>query len=280
MLHQIILPHESLRMFVKEYLIVHFDLKGISQVPAKVFPPRADTSIIFYPSYRFKKINQTLHKQIDIPQSVVQGQLLTNWHHHYQQDFKCVKIVFRPGGLYHLLGKMPLTHVLDEAVDAESIMGKEIHSILQALMDSGNFREMIQVVETFLLKKYQKTKLNIEPIDKINHLFTLSNAYQSLDYLASQSCLSIRQFERKFKERVGISPKLFTRLVRFNYAFEMKDQQPQKDWIDIALEFGYADYQHMAKDFKQFAGVTPAVLMKENDSSIDKILGVSKVVVF
>lgn len=280
MIHQITRPHPSLQLFVKEYLIVHFDFKGYAQIPAKIFPPRPDTSIIFYPSQTFKKINTLINKQIDMPNSVVQGQQLTNWHHHYQQQFTCVKIVFQPGGLYHLLGKLPMTDLLDQAVDAQMVLGREVNEILQRLMDSQQYPEMIRVIEDYLMKKYHKIKLTVEPIDKIGSLFTQPNAYQSLDFLAHESCLSIRQFERKFKDRVGISPKLFTRLVRFNYAFGMKDENPTQDWLTIALNCGYTDYQHMVKDFKQFAGLTPTLLMKENDTSPDKLLGMNKVVVF
>ena len=278
MLHQVIYPHESLRMFVKEYLLLHFDFRGFNQIPAKIFPPRPDTSIIFYPSQRFRKVNDT--QQIDIPQTVIQGQILSKWYHYYPQDFTCVKIVFQPGGLYHLLRRMPLSNVLDQVIDAEMVLGKEMKEVLQLLMDSEQYPEMIRVIENYLFKKYQKIKLNIEPIDKIGQLFKNPQAYSSLDALANESCLSIRQFERKFKERVGISPKLFTRLVRFNYAFELKDQNPTKDWLDVALDCGYADYQHMVKDFKQFAGLTPTILMKENDLAADKLLGIRKVVVF
>jgi transcriptional regulator GlxA family with amidase domain len=91
------------------------------------------------------------------------------------------------------------------------------------------------------------------------------------------ACLSFRQFERKFRERVGLSPKLFSRIVRFNRAFELKDLNPENDWLDIAISCGYSDYQHMVKDFKQFAGVTPTILMQENDQCPEKIFGIPKI---
>lgn len=280
MLHLVVQPHESLRLFVKEYLVVHFDFGNMTEIPSKVFPPRADSSLIFYPTHQFRKINPQSGRQVDVPRSVVQGQLLTNWYHHYAQEFTCVKIVFQPGGLYHLLGKMPMTYLLDETIEAESVVGKEVNSLFQQLMDMGDYMGMIRALEAYLLQKYQRIRLVIEPIDKLSRLFTNPGAYYSLDYLASQACLSIRQFERKFKERTGVSPRLFTRLVRFNQAFELKDEHPDKDWLDIALSCGYADYQHMVKDFKQFAGLTPVGLMRENEQSVDKRLGIPKVVVF
>lgn len=274
MINQSILPHAALRGFVKEYLLVHFDFNGFLHRQAKVFPPRPDTSIIFYPSQTFKKVNPVINKIIDIPRFVVQGQLLTNWYHHYPSDFKCVKIVFLPGGLFHLLGKMPMYNVLDTAIDAESVMGSEVNEVLQQLMDSENYNEMVRVIDLYLLKKYHKIKLNLEPIDRINLLSQIRQ--HSLDSLAHLACLSSRQFERKFRDRVGISPKLFSRIIRFHRAFEMKDKNQEKEWLDIAIECGYSDYQHMVKDFKQFAGVTPTVLLQENNKSPERMLGLPK----
>jgi AraC-like DNA-binding protein len=275
MINKSIVPHEALRGFVKEYLIVHFDFKNLSQNREKVFPPRPDTSIIFYPSETFKKVNPFQNKTIDIPHAVVQGQLLTNWYHHYPNDFKCVKIVFQPGGLFHLLDKMPMYNVLDLAIDAENVIGSEVNVILQQLMESEKYDEMVRVIELYLLKKYRKIKLNLEPIDKINLLSEIQ--HRSLDSLAHLACLSFRQFERKFRDRVGISPKLFSRIIRFNRAFEIKDKNQELNWLDIAFICGYADYQHMVKDFKQFVGVTPTVLIEESNKSPERILGLPKI---
>ncbi|GAC1587515.1 MAG: hypothetical protein NVS3B25_03470 [Hymenobacter sp.] len=94
----------------------------------------------------------------------------------------------------------------------------------------------------------------------------------SLEYLARQSCLSLRQFERKFREQTGVSPKLFMRIARFNRAYALKEQAPARDWLDIALACGYADYQHMVKDFKQFAGVSPPLLVAAEARSPEHIL--------
>lgn len=265
MIYKTLLQHEALRPYIKEYFIAHFDFRDLAQIPTKLLPPRPEQSIIFYPTAPFTKVNPQLDQIHHIPQTIIQGQLLTHWYHHYPSNFKFVKIIFQPSGLYHLLEKMPLTNFTDIALDAESVMGKEATSIIQQLMNTEQYMEMIRVVDTYLLQKLRKINIQIESIDKITpYLVSPYNPY-TLDYLANQSCLSLRQFERKFRERVGISPKLFTRIVRFNRAFEMKEKHPSKDWLAIALTCGYSDYQHMVKDFKQFAGVTPIIMMQEND---------------
>jgi transcriptional regulator GlxA family with amidase domain len=84
-----------------------------------------------------------------------------------------------------------------------------------------------------------------------------------IDQLASHACLSTRQFERVFEQRIGLSPKHFSRLVRFSQAWIMKEQQPDISWIKIAHDCGYFDQMHMIRDFKEFAGVNPSVIELE-----------------
>ena len=107
---------------------------------------------------------------------------------------------------------------------------------------------MIPVVEEFLLGLVRKTAYEIRPIDKVG-IAMLQNVNQySLDWLAKESCLSAKQFERNFNERIGINPKYFARIIRFDKVFRMKNAFPNKDWLSIALDCGYYDYQHLVRD--------------------------------
>ena len=79
--------------------------------------------------------------------------------------------------------------------------------------------------------------------------------------------MSVRTFERRFIEQVGISPKLYSKLLRFNDASLMKSMHPEKSWTSIAYECNYYDQMHLIKDFKQFSGYTPTEFFIENKVS-------------
>ncbi len=118
----------------------------------------------------------------------------------------------------------------------------------------------------------KKVTADTHPLDKVaSCLFTNPSRF-SLDWLAKQSCLCPRQFNRKFTERMGIGPKLYSRVVRFYNAYQYKETHPHDDWLTVALLFGYADYQHMVKDFKQFAQVTPNLWINQDNQSPERIL--------
>lgn len=88
---------------------------------------------------------------------------------------------------------------------------------------------------------------------------TLNNTTQllSVPQYASKANMSLRNFERRFTEQVGIPPKLYAKLLRFNEAMKVKLIRPQKSWTAIAYECGYFDQMHFIKEFKQFAAITP-----------------------
>jgi AraC-like DNA-binding protein len=274
MIYQITQPHPALRPFVKEYTLIHFNFEDLArQRPARLLEVRAEQSLIFYPAGQFTKLSPDQHKRLIIPPSVIQGQLLSSWFHHYPANFKLVKIVFQPGGLFHLLGQMDTTYFTDAAINAEDVLGRETYQILQQLMDTEQYDCMIRTAEAYLLTRFGKLRLRTEPIDQVSGLLKQLVLPLSLDHLASESCLSVRQFERKFKQRNGVSPKLFLRIARFNRAFALKQRDPTLDWLTIALCCSYGDYQHMVKDFKQFAGLTPPDLLEAQLRAPEKVLG-------
>ncbi len=61
---------------------------------------------------------------------------------------------------------------------------------------------------------------------------------------------------------IGLSPKLFARIRRFYQVMDLKTYQPNLTWMDICYQTGYYDPMHLVKDFKKFAGLTPANLFK------------------
>lgn len=118
------------------------------------------------------------------------------------------------------------------------------------------------IVETFLLK-HSNTLKQALPIDQVLSLLIKERGLIKIDQLASHSCLSTRQFERVFQQRIGLPPKHFSRIVRFAQAWIMKEQHPGISWIKIAYECGYFDQMHLIRDFHEFAGVNPSAIESE-----------------
>jgi len=73
---------------------------------------------------------------------------------------------------------------------------------------------------------------------------------------AEYGALSERQFQRRFKDRVGVAPRTFAAIVRFRRVFEAIEHPETKGWVEAALRAGYFDQPQMARDFRRFLGCT------------------------
>lgn len=139
----------------------------------------------------------------------------------------------------------------------------------------ANFNEMVVVVELFLLKQINRGVKEFHRLDHVSNRILQSNENLNIEWLAKESCLSLRQYERKFIERMGISPRYFNKIVRFENAFRMKNKHPHLDWLTIAIQCGYYDYQHLVKDYKKFTNQTPTEFHLLDSSSPERKFGES-----
>src|SRR5262249_45351761 len=99
-------------------------------------------------------------------------------------------------------------------------------------------------------------------ITKIVQHFEITGSRISVSATARHAGLSMRQFERRFREAVGISPKLFSRMQRFQHVFHALEG-PHTDWVTEAIRCGYFDQAHLIRDFREFTGATPTALLSE-----------------
>lgn len=171
-------------------------------------------------------------------------------------------IVFKPCGLYRLLG-IPLKEIVDCDFDACLILGKEINEVTERLMEASSNEKRNAIVQEYLLDKLVNLKPAL-PIDKAMLQLVRTQGNLSIDFLAAQSCLSVRQLERQSLERIGLPPKCFARVIRFSEAYKFRQRNPHTSWTEIACGFGYYDQMHLIRDFRHFTGVNPSTI-KENE---------------
>ncbi len=82
-----------------------------------------------------------------------------------------------------------------------------------------------------------------------------------IEKLADTVCLGKKQYERIFRENVGMNPKEYARVVRFQKAMRLM-QCGIRNYAGIAAECGYSDQSHFIRDFKALSGHTPKELLK------------------
>ncbi len=265
-------PNLFLREFVRVYRIVHFRFDNLPITPCKAYPPRPEHCLSFYPrDYEQVEFSRSNTKTGRL-HAVLFGQLTEVTNRYVGQDFLLLQIVFTPGALFRLTG-IPSEEIANSYLDANDFFPGETALVNRQLCDCKTYNEMIGVADSFLLRVIKKKALDAHRLDAACQRLISHAENYSVDWLARASCLSIRQFERKFRERMGVSPKYFARLARFEKAFRMKNMHPAKDWLSIALHCGYYDYQHLVRDYHDFTGQTPADFHLTDMSAPERLFG-------
>ena len=178
------------------------------------------------------------------------------------------------------LGRFRLTGIAsveltNQYLDAGHIFSKDIRFVLEQLQQAGSYSEMILIADRFVSTLVHNARKNAHLVDSVSRAM-IGDDYRSVDWLAKQSCLSTRQFTRKFTERTGVNPKTYARIIRFSKACNIRNAYPQLDWLRIAVECGYFDYQHLVKDYKDFANATPNNFFSEERRAPGRVLGLTK----
>ncbi len=265
-------PSPHLAEFVRVYRLVHFAFDDISKIPFKPYPPKPEHCLSFYPRDTETVEYTRSGTKIKNVKTVLFGQQSEVTHRYVGKDFLVFQVVFSPGGLYRLTG-IPSHHLNNCYYDAETIFDKSIKEVNDKLNDASSFNEMLVVVESFLWKQINRGVKDFHRLDQVSKLILKTDQMLNIEWLAKESCLSLRQYERKFIERMGVSPKYFSRVVRFENAFRMKNKMPHLDWLSIAMRCGYYDYQHLAKDYKEFTNQTPTNFHLLDNASPERKFG-------
>jgi AraC-like DNA-binding protein len=270
MYYKSFLPSPQLREIVRNFTIIEFQFSGDAPIPSKQRSPKPEQKIVFY----LKGLPQfydaaTGKMQQPCPVTVFS----------HQHDRKIIRmtsafsafIIFLQPGVLHRFTRLPMMELLHRPCDGEILFGTELRSVSERLSEAATPFAMISITEQFLLRHYGKL-VDHHSIDQIAlHLLGDPTSF-SLDAIARQACLSTKQFYRRFTERIGISPKLFSRLSRFNHAYRYKIAHPGLSWTAVANEFHYTDYHHLEKEFKEFTLLTPENWTKVHLTSPERIL--------
>ena len=271
MIYRYIAPSRGLQEFVRDYLVAHFIFDKDQDIPFKPYSPKPEQTITFLPRGNLTIKNPLNAEDQVAPIISISGQQISRYNFYLSSEYLMFRIHFHPGALYRLLG-IPLSEFTDTWFDAESVISREILEVNDQLSNCLEYAQMVAVVEQYLLRKIKHVQAEKHALDKIATCIYTNPSQFSLDWMANQSCLCPRQFNRKFTERMGVGPKLYSSIVRFYRAYQYREFHIKNDWLTVALLFGYTDYQHMVKDFKQFAQVTPNLWINEDNKSPERIL--------
>ena len=163
---------------------------------------------------------------------------------------------FLPAGI-SVLTKLPISEITNGMVslfDIDSLFHREF---VEMVYDIPSYQMRIRFIDQWLLAvQHSFFALDVQIFNSLKRAISLSGRIDVVE-LASLACLSSRQFERRFRTKVGLTPKEFLQVLRFRKAKSLIDHNPQKSVLEVAFECGYYDHSHLNKDFLRFLGEPP-----------------------
>jgi len=234
-------PSPPLRGVVRDYLIAHFRFDQEDHAPLKPYAAKPEQGISFFVRGRPSMVNSLTGEVQQAPPVSFSGQQVTRCDVRLGREFLMFRVHFQPGALFRVVN-IPLYEFGAGYFDAELALGGEVRDVSEQLAAARSYAEMVALVEAYLVRSVRRVNRDVHPADRVASHLTADPVHASLDWLGRQACLSGRQLNRTFTERIGVGPKLYSRLVRFHHAYLFKAAHPTIAWPTIAIEFGYADY--------------------------------------
>jgi AraC-like DNA-binding protein len=173
------------------------------------------------------------------------------------QEIGCIMVGFKPWGVQAFLD-FELREITNTNSEMTLHYGREVYFVEEMLREAESIGERIRIVEAFLSGKLRRPILDPAMIHAAG-LIAESKGLVQIESLAKDCFMSRRQLLRRFERAIGINPKLFARIVRFQQVFkEMEQSAAEPDWTKLAFDLGYFDQAHFINDFREFCGMTPS----------------------
>lgn len=186
---------------------------------------------------------------------------------------RTISIRFKPGAVPFFI-KSNLHEITDNVIAADELFGRDIFFLEELIAEENDPDTILEHIELFLLGRLN---INYSPekiTEKIKMIYR-DPSHCKIEDLRSGNT-SYKKLEREFMQHIGIAPKLFIDIVRFNYATSLLFKNPGNAFTCAGYQAGYYDQSHFINSFKKFSGFTPGkYIQQRSDMFLDnqRIIG-------
>lgn len=244
---KILYPSPLLSQYIKYYWVLKTD--EVEPVMVQTIPSGC-VHLVFHRGENLNIQSKGLQ-----PKNFIRGQFSTYGSLISEGNIDMIAIIFHPLGLNPFV-RCTMSELYNHYIDVEDLEDIELNHLKQNVSTEQEIETCIRLIELFFMQRlvdvdynYQRTQHAICQI--INH------PQIEVNTLAQNACLGYRQFKRVFTNQVGMSPKEYYRVVRFQRALYLLQNNPGMEFVDLAYSCGFYDPSHLVKDFKEFSGCSP-----------------------
>lgn len=244
-------PCLILRPFVRYYWMLDTD----ETFDALTFPIGCPQLIFhrltrfFIPELDCAQAKFTISSQVNFPARI-----------QFAGEVETIAVVFHPHAIRTLFD-IPVSEFYNQEIDGYSLGHKNLSSLADEVLNCCSPEEAIHRIETWLLSNLSESGIyNFKRIGA-SLREVLLNPIVSVEEMAQHACMSRKQFERVFFNTIGMKPKEYSTIVRFQRSLHLM-QNGSRDFSDIAYSCGYSDQSHFIRECRRYSGLTPTMLLK------------------
>ncbi|HEY1166665.1 MAG TPA: helix-turn-helix domain-containing protein [Chitinophaga sp.] len=206
-----------------------------------------------------------------LPEIFLYGQATRPRILHSSGNFGSIGVFFYPNAVKSIFG-LNSYEITDDCIDVVAFGKQQGATLYAQITDAGSAADQIEILSSYLFSCILANKAVADPgMQHAVSQIVQTRGSISLKFLQEQLFLTERSFERKFRQWVGVSPKLFARICRFQSGLHQLKQQDFNKLSDIAYEHDYADHSHYIRAFKEFAGSSPNQFQKKSSEVVDNL---------
>ncbi len=256
-------PAHELTPFVECYFVWEGIAKEILDVQS---PPNSFTSIVINYADPYQSYMGSGSKEW-VPQVFASGQFTANYHLVLNGKIGMFGIVFKPSSLYNFFG-FRMSSLVNSRVTLSLLLGQKSDELLAAIHEQSSDSERTKIIERFLMDLLPKAKSNLSIIDEAIDWIDVHRGAIEVSEVAEHFKISRRYLEKKFLEKVGVSPKFYSRLKRFTSLSKHVAYSDKLDWQELILRFKLHDQSHLIKEFIEFNQMNPTDYLKKHTELI------------
>jgi AraC-like DNA-binding protein len=261
MKYQKILPTRQLQKYVRDFWVME---GHVSEQLPKTFKIIADGC----PGMIFQENVTSFYGNYgkQLPQLFIHGLTTNHSEKIVKGNFHNISIHFKPTALRSIFG-IDANGLTNQYIDINLLLNTDLK---ERVLNTRSVKERIEMLSSFLLKNITKNqRLENKKIHLALDLLEQGKQVISLREIQSKLIITERSLERMFRQNVGTSPKLFSRIIRFQKALNDIRSSDYSKLTDIAYNNYYADQSHYIRDFKEFAGVSPNQFKQQANEQVE-----------
>jgi AraC-like DNA-binding protein len=219
-------------------------------------PPSGFNAMVFNYGDPYE-VYQNDGPRMPVPKAFVSGLFTFNYHLLLKGTIGMVGVVFKPTTLHNFFGKR-MSQLVNSRMDLKLLIPEKAELLWNKVKLANSDIDRVNLLDEYVQSLLPNAKERLSVIEEAVELIDHHKGSIHVETVADQLKISRRYLEKKFLEKVGVSPKFYARIKRFSTLSNKIAHSAKIDWQDLVFENGLHDQSHLVKEFMEFNQMNPS----------------------